>query len=161
MKICFATIVHWQPTSCIENASQGDGATMIIILPRGDVTGRPFFFHGALVSRVRRSSEILNTMKMIYERETLSGIFYCRRRAVANDTRADNLRTLVIMSKWSTGGTSVFRVTIILQNLPMSTYFRYGTVNLKLKRRSYDTTNVKVSYIRSVIYMNLYSPESN
>lgn len=99
MKICFATIVHWQPTSCIENASQGDGATMIIILPRGDVTGRPFFFHGVLVSRVRRSSEILNTMKMIYERETLSGIFYCYRRAVANDTRADNLRTLVIMSK--------------------------------------------------------------
>lgn len=55
----------------------------------------------------------------------------------------------------------MLRVTIILQNLPMSTYFRYGTVNLKLKHRSYDTTNVKVSYIRSVIYMNLYPLENN
>lgn len=50
--MCFAAIV--QSGSCIENAStQGDGATMIIILPRGDVTGRPFFFHGARVPRAR------------------------------------------------------------------------------------------------------------
>lgn len=35
----------------IERAWQGDGAAMIIILP-GDVTHRPFFFHGARVPRV-------------------------------------------------------------------------------------------------------------
>lgn len=33
----------------IERAWQGDGAAMIIILPGGDVTHRPFFFHGARV----------------------------------------------------------------------------------------------------------------
>lgn len=37
----------------IERAWQGDGAAMIIILPGGDVTHRPFFFHGARVPRVR------------------------------------------------------------------------------------------------------------
>lgn len=36
----------------IERAWQGDGAAMIIILPGGDVTHRPFFFHGARVPRV-------------------------------------------------------------------------------------------------------------
>ena len=40
---------------------------------------------------------------MIYERETFSGIFYCRWRArSASDTRADNLRIPIIMSKLST-----------------------------------------------------------